>query len=236
MKFARVCSHELWVPDSVAEWDAVAEDSPWEKERMGSILTTMQPGDVLYDIGAEHGWMSAIYGQRVGGENVVLVEPSPEFWPNIFMCWDRNNLGVPLATVEGFAGTSYEADVYVHGWPASASGPECGAMAYRHPNLHPDVKSTTIDYLAFVTGRPPKGITIDVEGAELRVLQGAASTLLDARPNVWVSVHPDLMRRDFDTSPEQLFTYMLEVGYTFRHLRTDHEQHWYFRPVEWDQQ
>jgi FkbM family methyltransferase len=234
MKRARVCGHTLWVPDNVAEWDAVAGDSPWERSRLESMLGTLQPGDVVYDIGAEHGWMSAILGLRVGGENMVLVEPSQEFWPNIKGCWDSNDLATPLATVQAFAGVEETASIHVTSWPRHVDGPECHAMAYRHPNHHSEsIATVSIDQLSKAIGHPPKGITIDVEGAELGVLQGAHHTLAHDRPNVWVSVHDDLMRKDFGTTPAELITYMRDLDYRMIDLGYDHEHHVYFRPVEW---
>ena len=233
MKRARVCGFDLYVPDNVAAWDAVAEDSPWEYERIHSILNTLAHGDVLYDVGAEAGWMSAIYGQHVGGENMVLIEPSPEFWPNIKGCWDWNHLGTPIATVEGFAAArEVDAHVHVRSWPKSATGPECGAMAYRHLRHHADIPTVTIDHIGRATNLPAKGITIDVEGAELAVLRGAETTLAVHRPYVWCSIHADLMVKDFGTHPDLLQGYMLGHGYRAKWLRTDHEEHWLFTPEE----
>lgn len=237
MKRSIVCGFDIVVPDSIAEWDAVAGDSNWERARLTSMLTTLQPGDVVYDIGAEHGWMSVILGLRVGGENMVLVEPSQEFWPNIRLGWEKNKLAKPLACAQAFAGPTIlddGADVYVMTWPPDAKGKECGAMAYRHPNHHAEsIKTVSIDTLSIVTGRPPKGITIDVEGAELGVLHGALNTLAHDRPNVWVSVHDDLMRKDFGTTPAELITYMRDLEYRMIDLGYDHEHHMYFVPAEW---
>lgn len=234
MRTARVCGHTFIVPDNVADWDAVAEDSDWERERIESILTHMTRGDVLYDIGAEHGWMSVMYGTCVGGENMVLVEPSEEFWPNIRMGWEMNGLSMPLACVVGFAGaTPDRCHTYVKTWPPQSDGPECSAMAYRHPNHHKTIGTTTIDELNRVTGRAPKGITIDVEGAELNVLKGAQFTLQNDRPMLWISVHPDLMIKDFGTHPDQLFGFLLSVDYKFTRLRVDHEEHWFATPASW---
>jgi FkbM family methyltransferase len=234
MRRSRVCGFDIVVPDSIAEWDAVAGDSPWERNRLQSMLGTLQPGDVVYDIGAEHGWMSVILGLRVGGENMVLVEPSQEFWPNIRMGWEENGLFVPLATAQAFAGHGGDGDVYARTWPPDADGEECGAMAYRHPNHHYEsIRTVSIDFIVSATGHPPKGITIDVEGAELGVLQGAAHTLRNDRPNVWVSIHDDLMRKDFDTTPFQLISFMRDLDYRMIDLGYDHEHHAYFRPMEW---
>jgi FkbM family methyltransferase len=234
MKRATVCGFDIVVPDSIAEWDAVAGDSNWERARLTSMLTTLQPGDVVYDIGAEHGWMSVILGLRVGGNNMVLVEPSQEFWPNIHLGWEHNELAMPLACAQAFAGDQETGSLYVMAWPPEAHGPECGAMAYRHPNNHADtIKTVSIDQIDMATGRAPKGITIDVEGAELGVLRGAGKVLMMDRPHVWVSVHDDLMRRDFNTTPAQLITYMRDLDYRMIDLGYDHEHHMYFRPMEW---
>jgi hypothetical protein len=45
---------------------------------------------------------------------------------------------------------------------------------------------------------------------------------------VWVSVHPDMMLRDYGTEAEELHAFMADHGYTGEHLATDHEQHWFF--------
>ena len=122
-----------WVPDSIADWDA---PSHWERERLASMEEHLKPGMVLYDVGTEHGWLSAVYGGFVGYENMVLIEPSPEFWPNIRKIWECNGFPEPLAAFQGFIGD--QADPLGPGveaesiWPACSVGPECGAMAYRY--------------------------------------------------------------------------------------------------------
>lgn len=235
MKRARVCNYTLVVPDCMADWDAIAEDSPWEKPRIDSILSVIRRGDVFYDIGVEHGWMSAIFAQQIGGETMVLIEPSQEFWPNIKMTWDGNDFADPLATVQAFCGAEDTgAEILVGSWPSHIDGPECREMAYRHPNDHAETIATaSIDRISEVTGHPPKGITIDVEGAELGVLKGATHVLAHDRPHVWVSVHADLMKKDFNTTPRQLELFMRGLDYTPTHLGYDHEDHWYWRPAEW---
>lgn len=237
MMYAKVCGHKLWVPDNVAEWDAVAEDSPWEKERMDSILDEMGRDDVLYDIGAEHGWMSAIFAHETGCR-MVLVEPTVDFWPNIRGCWEYNALQLPVATTVAFCADGVRAgehgpNVIMNGWPREANGSECAARDYYHLQ-HPQFfqpPTVTIDALRTWTGASPTGITIDVEGAELLVLRGAAKTLLEARPLVWVSIHPDLMARDYGHTPDRIVDFMRTAGYEGTLLRVDHEEHHLFRPL-----
>jgi FkbM family methyltransferase len=236
MKRATVASHTLWVPDNVADWDAVAGDSPWERERTASIIENMGPDKLLYDVGAEHGWLSAIYAHE-SSCRMVLIEPTDDFWPNIKGCWSYNGLPVPIATVHAYcsdrveAGTNGGPHTYAMGWPPQAEGPESMARDYFHMQHGRfwEPGHVTIDYLAPIVGQPD-GITVDVEGAELLVMKGAATVLEERRPLVWISVHPDLMVRDYGHHPDQLFGYMLGKGYKAQHLATDHEQHYFFQP------
>lgn len=216
-----------WVPDSVADWDA---PSHWERERLASMQQHLRPGHVLYDIGTEHGWLSAVYGSFCGHGNMVLVEPSPEFWPNIKGVWQHNGFPGPIACFQAFAGDEVHGDPVNDVWPACSDGPEVGGMAYRYLNQHTEtVPTITIDEIAYRT-RPPDAITIDIEGAELVALRGAYDVLTQDRPLVWCSIHVDLMERDFGHADTELHQHMDSLAYDGEHIHTDHEQHWLFRP------
>lgn len=215
-----------WVPDSVADWDA---PSHWERERLASMHRWITPGMVLYDVGTEHGWLTAIYGAWGGYENVVLIEPSPEFWPNIKGVWTANNFPGPLGAYQAFCGAHLNGQPVSEVWPACAEGPEAGGMAYRYLGNPYDIPTVTVDHIALGL-RPPGALTIDVEGAELLVLHGASMVLSKFRPLVWVSIHDDLMERDFGHTPEMLHEYMANYEYVGQYIHRDHEQHWLFKP------
>lgn len=227
--------HHLILPDHVADWDAT---SHWERARFASMQETLKPDMTLFDVGTEHGSISAVYAKWV--KDMVLFEPSPDFWVNIRKTWEANNLPMPAGWYVGLV-TAEETeqptpdydDSNVNGWPACSWGDvECPAMAYRykHEEKHAaSTRHTTIDNWVAVNGIDPDAITIDVEGAELLVLQGAQATLERCKPIVWVSIHPDLMERDYpDSSPELLQQLMRGLGYHSRFLETDHEEHWMF--------
>jgi len=223
-------SHEyrFELPVPLTDWDVWAN---WERERFHSMRDHLKPGMVLFDVGTEHGWCNLIYADFVGPQNMVLIEPTPYFWPNIKATWERNYPGVtPRACYHGLLGprtTDTNSGPFTP-WPAVSDGPLIDRMSYTSldDNLH-DSPEMTVDDLAACT-HTPDALTIDVEGAELLVLQGARGVLSMLKPLVWVSVHPDLMER-YDTTPEQLCEFMAAFGYTGTHLATDHEQHWLFR-------
>jgi FkbM family methyltransferase len=220
-----------WVPDSVADWDA---PSHWERQRLASMQEHLKPGDLLVDVGTEHAWLTAVYGGFCGYENLVLVEPSPEFWPNIRLTWEHNSFPSPLACFQTFCGATdagtYDEDPSA--WPSCSDGPEVDGMASRYINQHTDIATVTVDAIQRGLGRSVDAITVDVEGAEMLVIQGCEAVLGERCPFVWLSIHPDLMLRDFDTHPKELHQHMHDRGYVGSRLEIDHEEHWLFRPEE----
>ena len=191
----------IWVPDTIADWDA---PSHWERERLDSMEQWLKPGMTLVDVGTEHGWLTAVYGQFVGPI-------------------DRPLSNARYATI-------------FDGWPAwtSSDGPESPTMAYRYLRDDPvEIPVITIDTIATqlaLIGRRVDAITVDVEGAEMAVMRGAAGCLEYSHPIIWISVHPDMMARDFATPVEELFDFMVSYGYRRQFLATDHEQHHLFVP------
>lgn len=215
----------------------------WEAERLASMHANLRPGDVVYDVGAEEGDLPALWASW--GCHVVLAEPNPRVWPNIRFIWRANGLPPPLATWPGFLGDVDRTVVGERGpelldgdtwWPACAGGPVIGDHGFCNLWERPDLPATTVDALVASGVPAPDALTIDVEGAELRVLLGAERTLAEHRPLVWVSVHPEFMADGYGDHPAQLHQLLAEHGYAGEHLATDHEQHWLFahrhgRPV-----
>lgn len=233
---------ELLLPPHLAEWDVWAY---WEKARLESMEATLTIGDLLIDVGAEQGWMSALCASFVGGSNMALAEPEPNAWGCIREIWQANGIEPPRASWAGLlAGPNRGPSPYYppdldfdpkirDGWPGCAwDADPCGARAYRYLHEDKHVGSTprsTLDAWCKDADLQPAALTIDVEGAEAEVLRGAAGVLFRYRPVVWVSLHPDLMERDYGTTPAFVHGYMESFGYKGTHLATDHEEHWLYR-------
>lgn len=217
------------LPSWLAVWDGFAA---WEFPRFRSMFDHLGREDVLIDIGSEFGWQSVCYAEIVGPENMVLVEPSPTFWPNIKGTWEANFGVPPRACYQGLmsnASTSQHM-LGLAEFPAVANGPLTDVTSYQYIHEHGHVATQiTLDDYVRVTGIVPTALTMDVEGAELQVLFGAERTLRDHDLKVWVSIHPDLSLKDYSATDEDLHNYMAGLGYVGEHLSTDHEEHWYFR-------
>jgi FkbM family methyltransferase len=227
--------HRVKMPAFLAAHDSFDN---WERERFDSMEKNLKQGDVLFDVGAETGHMSAIYARFVGAENMVLFEPNPDNWQNIKATWDVESLATPRATVCALVGNrnSVEADFDTsqeNGWPVVAlTGQIWTPRSFRYIHEHAArTPQISIDVFVATRGVAPNAITIDVEGAELEVLKGALLTLQECRPLAWVSIHEELMGRDYGRAPKDIHTLMAAQNYFAEYLATDHEAHWLFRPL-----
>lgn len=197
----------------------------------------LRQGDILFDVGAEKGTESVKYARFVGAQNMVLFEGEPLVWPNIRNSFEESGLFAPLACYVGLVSDvthtpedlDYPEDE-MHGWPIITMNEPTDHRTFRYIHDHSNnTKQTTIDDWVEVNHIIPNAITMDIEGAEYVALLGAHDVLGDHRPLVWVSIHPDLMERDYQTTPSQLMDYMESFGYRGEFLGFDHEHHWLFR-------
>ena len=221
--------YEFELPVPLSDWDVFA---CWERERFHSMRDNLTYGDILFDVGTEQGWCNLIYADMVGPTNMVLIEPTTEFWPNIKATWERNYHYPPMACWDGLVSdvTDTKTRVFTP-WPAAANGDLIDRNKYQYIHAHSqDIKQLTLDDLVTRSGIIPNAITIDVDGAELKVLHGATDTLIEHRPLVWASLHDDLLERDYNATIEDVHTFMESLGYIPTYLGTDHEAHWLYQP------
>lgn len=219
---------------------AARESWPWwEAERLAAMHHHIEPGDVVYDIGAEEGDFPALYASW--GAQVVLVEPNPYVWPCIRWTWEANDLPAPLGWFVGLLGDKpaepVDNDTEAwddRGWPHCAYREMIGDHGFRHLGEHGgrNTPVSTLDALVADVGTAPDVVTMDVEGGELHVLKGAHRTLTEHRPIVFVSVHPQFMEDLYGivNGTKAVVGHMTDIGYTAEFLTTDHEEHWMFLP------
>lgn len=224
--------YKFILPEPLASWDVF---SYWEKERIASMEQHLKKGDVLFDIGTEQGWCNLAYAGIVGAENMVLIEPTAIFWGNIKETWYKNFDVHPRATLHALL-SNKSTDPFPTGFygvngvfPDAAANDlvDRNAYTYIHENLE-QVPEIELDAFVRLTKIVPDALTMDVEGAELLILQGAEETLRKHKPKLFISIHPDLGERDYGVKPEQVHDFLSQFGYVGEHLATDHEEHWYF--------
>jgi len=167
-------------------------------------------------------------------KNIVLIEPSCEFWSTIKMIWDSNKLKAPLSSFCGFIGNEVDPkrrDDYAT-WPKCIDlDPIDHARPYKsiHNKEHrANTRAKSVDKMVEETKITPDILNIDIEGAELLALKGARNTLKNNRMKVWVSIHSDLLEKNYGSKKRDVLEFMNSLGYKGEKLGVDHEQHYFF--------
>ena len=175
------------------------------------VSSMVRPGDRCLDVGANYGWYTLLMSHLCGpaGEVHAFEPVSGTFRmlqrnfetagspPNIVL----NNMGVAdapgRASMHVFAGLP-------HGHSSlSAMG--------RKDSSPVECELTTLDeYLGNRPGSPIRFVKCDVEGAELKVLRGAASLLRQSVPPIWIVEMAQETARPFGYGPNDLLECLRE--------------------------
>lgn len=76
----------------------------------------------------------------------------------------------------------------------------------------------------------PVLIKCDIEGAEILAISGAKKFISKFRPQIAVSVHPELLL-NYNSSSAELKKLIESFGYTVMLISIDHEEHWWCSPI-----
>lgn len=210
------------------EWDIA--NGGWERLRLDHMHATTQRGDKVLYIGAEEADMCALLASW--GASLFMVEPNELVWPNIRAIWDANNLADPAGIYAGFCGREPNAnhiDGYPEGiWPASVDGPVIGDHGFkelRDPGGRP---ITSVDGIGYT----PDMISLDVEGAEWEVLQGAEFTINACHPRIYLSLHPEFLFDQYGGKYSfEVRQWIIDHGYSEMLLDWQHEGHFVYEAL-----
>jgi FkbM family methyltransferase len=176
-------------------------------EELHSFLRHAAAADgTLFDVGANHGAFSLAFCAARDGNRAIAFEPAEP----------------PLALLSSAAtdsGVSGRIEP-VHAWIGDSEGETSGgidASGFFNPGVSAGARTvlvTTLDAYAARTGTSPTLLKIDVDGAELDVLRGAARILREARPIVFLEIHHDLLEKD-GVAPADVVAALVDAGYRF---------------------
>ncbi len=197
---------------------------PPEAHIVSWIKQHLQPGAIFFDVGAHYGWMSIIACDRVGSRGgVVAFEPSPPLVEILLFHKRTNSLRqleivakavsdantrVPLFLIH--EGLSFRNSLTI--------GPDDTPYINPAEKLVYEVASITLDRYCRDSGVIPDLVKIDVEGAELLVLQGAEDLLRRHHPRLIVGIHPYWLPKG--QSAGQILTLMEQFGYAIEEEHT----------------
>jgi FkbM family methyltransferase len=218
------------------------ERNQYDKATFDVVREKLSQGDLVYDVGAYDAITSVIVSEIVGPSNVVIIEPAEMNWGTIRAYWQKNTAEPPRATFAGFVSDvdtneAVKDLVFKNSYPPEVNWYPASELE-EHSNFRllndrgklaevTKLPQIRLDTLASVVG-PPRGVLIDIEGAEFLALRGAEETIIKHHPTFWISIHPKFMVERFGHTPDVLQRYMKNFGYKATLIADDHEMHWMF--------
>ena len=195
----------------------ILRSGSWQPEIWESLSPVLGEGSVFLDVGAHIGYFSMKAAVKVGKTGHVLAfEPNPETLKLL-----RENVAANHAEnviVEPIACTDREQTLTLYAAPVQNTG----ASSLSRSNA--DISGDQAPRAYSVRGRPiddvvrelnlsrVDAIKIDVEGAEVYVLRGAADTLRRFHPRVVVEIVREQLA-NMQSTPEELAAVMKTAGY-----------------------
>jgi len=157
----------------------------YEFEKQNYVSNLVKPGSVIFDIGAHVGFYTLLFSVLAGDSGqVIAFEPFPanaKYLKQHIQMNKLNNVRMYEAAMAEKAGTAdFETGI-------------SSSMGHITDQISPStfqVKLVNIDELVN-SGEvpPPDYIKLDIEGAELRALQGATETLKKHHPSIFLATH-----------------------------------------------
>lgn len=165
-----------------------------EPEVQEALAELIEPGQTIYDVGANIGFFTILCARLVGPQGKVYAfEPIPENVVTLRHNIALNKLTNVIVVEQALSASTGTAEMFVSPWSAFHSLNVDGAS--KRENHGPDggqitVATVTLD--EFVQGdgiSAPDLIKLDVEGAELLVAEGMRETLRTVQPLLLVEIH-----------------------------------------------
>ncbi len=172
-----------------------------------TLVEHVRRGDVVYDIGAHIGFFSLLCASLAGEQGRVFAfEPRADNLDRLRANVAANavrNIEAHGVAIRDRAG---EATFVLHGSSLQ------GHLADRPEADGVRVRTQSVDALVASGMPPPDILKIDVEGAEGRVIRGAARTIAHRRPAIVIEIHSDAAGAEVLAA--------LPCAYAFRDVQT----------------
>jgi FkbM family methyltransferase len=189
-------------------------NSGFENTERSFVDRFLRPGMTVLDIGAHHGYYTLLASRKVGPRGLVLaIEASPRerktlrLHVRINRCKNVRIESRALGEVEGTA------ELYL------VRGTETGCNSLRKPDVAQptEIVSVRVDLLDCVLRDQNVArvdfIKLDVEGAELSVLKGAAQLLTNQQRPVILAEVQDIRTRPWGYPAREVVRYLSSFNY-----------------------
>lgn len=183
----------------------------YEPEKVAFLRANLGPGDVAIDLGAHIGLFTTHMARCVGASGrIIAFEPASSTRDVLIHTVALNRLE-DVVTVRSEAVTQSQGTVEFH--ETGDRGSNANSIVRTARTEHSSVvPTTTLGAVMAEVGQPVALVKIDIEGAELEVLESTVDTLIAERPRITVEVHPvELAESGRDA--QEVFDVLESAGY-----------------------
>jgi FkbM family methyltransferase len=198
---------ELDLGEAIQRWIYLGAFEPKETELARAWL---QPGMTFVDVGANFGYFTLLASSRVGASGrVFALEPSPYAHGRLAETLASNGLDQVVLVQAGLSASPGTLDLYIppNGFHSPTMSANSGGEPVQVPVLTLDrcLSDWGVDEVDL--------IKIDVEGHELRVLDGAAEALANGRIRAILIEFNDYWLRRQGTTPQEVYGRLVAAGF-----------------------
>ena len=157
----------------------------YEREVTRTLLEIVQPGWVVFDVGAHIGYLALLLAKLVGpGGKVIAFEPSPGNFRTLEENIRMNDCRNVVLEKRAAAATTGVMNLRSNDTGALSS---TASLVHGQPMM--DVETVSLDDYGFQLQEQIRLVMMDVEGAETAVLQGMRSIVRRDRPTILIELH-----------------------------------------------
>ena len=181
----------------------------WERDMTKVVENKIKDGWHILDVGADIGYYSLLFALKCGSDGAVAAfEPDPEAWPYL-----NKNINM----------FKYS-NIYPFNLALSNHSGKGMMKSGGRGQLYPDKKgynnqTSTVKMVKFDTFWPKLSwekidlIKIDVEGAELTVLEGMEKIIKKYHPHLLIEIHPRQLKEIFNSSANEVYNFLTKLSY-----------------------
>src|SRR5690606_21976044 len=175
----------------------------------------------IFDIGCNVGYTALLALISNPDTYCVLVDPNPAALNVAQLNLIKNRLGFKSHFYCGFVGDTSNQSLtfYTIGLGAAGSKYASHAQTAAALGAHTEVQTITLDDLMRYYATLPDLVKIDVEGAELEVLEGARTLVEESRCKLFVEMHK-IENLGMEASGDRVLDWCARTGYRAWYLKT----------------
>ncbi|MDH5723608.1 MAG: FkbM family methyltransferase [Alphaproteobacteria bacterium] len=196
----------------------------------------ISPDDICLHIGATDGRHSYMMEKilRKGSGHIYAFEPSIITYPVLKGVIALHGLKHKITPAQlAFSDQSKKLTLNVPIKKSGRRGNAYGFVSEKTQELRPDIESqdmihfdveaVTIDHIVSTQAGRVDFIRMDIEGSEKLALKGGWESIKKFKPHLLIEIHPDLLRKQFRTDPQEIYNDFKDLGYEIYHLDTNNK-------------